>query len=112
MSFPLIACTSMRAVNTAEPAEQLQKDVRVGDTIEVTQAGGVPQLLKVTALDGGLITGTDAQGRSVQVAPTKLSALEVREVSAAKTTGAVLGTAGVLLLAFGAILVAAIVHAL
>lgn len=112
MSLSLIACTSLRPVNTAEPAEQLRRDIKVGDTIEVTQAGAARQELKVTAVEGGLITGTDGNGQSVQVDPTKAGALEVKKVSAVKTTGAVLGTAGALLLVFGAILVAGIIHAL
>jgi hypothetical protein len=92
------ACTSMRSAAPAATEHETRLEVRTGDTVRVLTKYRERHSFKVTSLTPASLVGTavtvsrddrDKPGTPVEVAYADLALIEVRHVSAVKTTGAV-----------------------
>lgn len=104
VSISLVACTSLRPMPPGE-AGQWRGQVHVGDDVSVAATNGKTYLLTLTEVDDQKIVGV-GDNKKVTIRYEQIKALEVRKVSALKTTGAVAG--GIVALAAVALAVAII----
>lgn len=89
VSLSLIACTSMRPLPAGE-AGQWRGQVHVGDDVSVAATNGKSYLLTLTEVDEQKIVGV-GDNKKVTIRYEQIKALEVRKISALKTTAAVGG---------------------
>ncbi len=80
-------------------ADTLRSSVKVGEHVRIVTRDTKVFELEVTAVEKDAVAGTDATGNH-RLAYAQIKTIEVRKVSALKTTGVVLlGVAGAFLLA-------------
>jgi len=89
VSLSLIACTSMRPLPAGD-AGQWRGQVHVGDDVSVAASNGKTYLLTLTEVDDQKIVGF-GDNKKVTIRYEQIQTLEVRKVSALKTTAAVGG---------------------
>lgn len=89
VSLSLVACTSMRPLPAGEGG-QWRGQVHVGDDISVAATNGKTYLLTLTEVDDQKIVGI-GDNKKVTIRYEQIRTLEVRKVSALKTTAAVGG---------------------
>lgn len=84
----LVACSTMRPLQTVSPAA-IHETVTVGDTVEVLHVNGRWFRFKVLEL-----SETEIAGGGQRISLDRIEALQVKEVSAAKTAGSVVAVVG------------------
>lgn len=89
VSLSLVACTSMRPLPAGEGG-QWRGQVHVGDDISVAATNGKTYLLTLTEVDDQKIVGI-GDNKKVTIRYEQIRTLEVRKLSALKTTAAVGG---------------------
>jgi hypothetical protein len=87
----LAGCSTMRAVEDVSP-QGVRERVEVGDEVRIVTTQGAVYELEVTKVEEKSLTGEAGNGKRYRVPYAAIQALEVEEVSAAKTGGAI--TAG------------------
>ena len=89
VSFCLVGCTSMKAVDV--PTSGSVPQFAVGDTIRISTKAGASYTLKVTDVSKNSVSGTDDSGKRTKVAFDQIKAVEVERKSTGKTAGAGIG---------------------
>ncbi len=89
VSISLVACTSMRPLPPGDGG-QWRGQVHVGDDVSVTASNGKTYLLTLTEVDDQKIVGI-GDNKKVTIRYEQIQTLEVRKLSALKTTAAVGG---------------------
>lgn len=105
----MTACTSMRAVD--EPNRQdLAQKVEVGDLVSLTTRDGKHYDLTVTRVDEAVLIGRDGSDKRWRVRRDAIEALEVKSVSALKTSGLTFGVIAVAVVALFVVGIHALTH--
>lgn len=86
----MTACTSMRAIDDVNQQDLSQK-IEVGDLVSLTTRDGQHYDLTVTRVDDAMLVGRDGSDKSWHVRRAAIEQLEVKQVSALKTGGLMLG---------------------
>lgn len=94
VSLSLVGCTSMRPLSPGDSG-QWRGQVQVGDDVSVAASNGKTYLLTLTDVDDQKIVGI-GDNKKVTIRYEQIKVLEVRKVSALKTTGLVVGGLAVL----------------
>lgn len=104
VSLSLVGCTSMRPLPAGDSG-QWRGQVQVGDDVSVAASNGKTYLLTLTEVDDQKIVGI-GDNKKVTIRYEQIKTLEIRKVSALKTTAAV---GGGVLAVVGAVLVFAVI---
>jgi len=91
----LTACSTMRAIENPGP-QAVRDRVEVADEVRIVTTKGAVYELEVTKVEEQSLTGEAGNGKRYKVPYAAIQTLEVEEISAAKTGGAI--TAGVVAL--------------
>src|ERR1044071_897151 len=83
-AFSLLACTSMQAIDAANP-EQLRSSLHVGDKVEVNTTDGKLYKLEIVGMQPDGFTGKNDRG-SGKILYRHIRSIERREFSSTKTT--------------------------